>query len=185
MIVKLKRLPSLMVIGSILILYGNTYSEGRREEMKTLIFGKEISGETVHDDNAKKFVVPAGLKFEILGEPKVSKDKIMMEGVLINRQAKSYKIYVFPESGYHPFSFTFIPNENVKRKTVSPPLPQQVPPPPMKIMVPAMSQILFKYSLDLSYYDYSDSPLVVIEWSFYYWNEPRPHGEFKITLPKR
>jgi hypothetical protein len=168
-----------------MILSCYSYSKERRKDMKTLIFGKEISGETVHDVSAKKFVVPAGLKFEVLGKPKISNNKIEMDGVLINQQSKGCEIFVFPESGYYPFSFTLIQNENIKVKTVHPPLPQQAPPPPMKIVVPAMSQIIFKYSLDLSYYDYSGSPSVVIEWSFYYWNEPRPHGEFKITLPKR
>ncbi len=85
----------------------------------------------------------------------------------------------FPYGGTNPFSISF--SSDLVKHTESSYPPE--PPLPMKMVIPANSRVIFTGNIPLSYYNWSGTPKVKVNWQFFYYEEPYPKGIFTITLP--
>ncbi len=152
----------------------------------SLNFGTDLKGESTYDYSlAEKFKPSSDIRIEVDSNIERSPQQIILVARLFNRSHREQEIIVFPVNGRNPFYAELQPSEQLKPllpKNGEIPLPTQIPPPPMKIKMPAKSIVLFRSTIDLSKWQYSDEIVAKIKWSFNFWNEPKPQGILKIKL---
>lgn len=133
-------------------------------------------------DDWNSFVVPQSLTFEISPTVEVKENLIISSGKLINSTQKDVKIKTY---GF-PLVLDIVEDSNIKKNPyVGPPMPPQVPLPPLGITVPKMTQIIFDGRVYLGDYNYVGSPTAEVAWSFKYWSKPIPKGRMRVVLPYR
>lgn len=153
--------------------------------MNTREFSYKDLGRQIPYEEANKFHRPQDLKFEIIDSVKSESLKLVLWGRLINATNKNITIIVFPVGRDNPFYFTFLPDKKIMAKAAQgPPLPQQVPPPPTEVIIPALTKMEFSYEINLDNYNYEGAAKVKVEWTFHYWNDPLK-GVLKVVLPIR
>lgn len=147
-------------------------------------FDKDL-GRQVSYEEANKFQRPEDLKFEVDDSVKMESSKLFMQGHLINSTPKNIAIIVFPVGAVNPFYLKFLANNKIIEKTPEgPPLPQQVPPPPREIIIPALTKMEFSSEINLENFNYKGTPTVKVEWSFHYWQDALK-GVLAVVLPAR
>jgi hypothetical protein len=127
-------------------------------------------------DRARAWRAPPGLRFELLGEPRVTATSLELEGELINDRAEETEVIVFP-------AFLALTPRGLERRPRMPPAPPPVPPPPMRFVLQPRERIPFRTALLWSDYVCTSGQEVEVEWSFTYWNEPLPRGTFRVRVP--
>jgi hypothetical protein len=145
------------------------------------------SWESYDMEAARASIVPAEVSFRVDGPP-VRKwlHRVILRGLLENAGRTPIAITVF--SGGHgaagPFGFFVEPAISCARRKPhppGPPLPMQAPPPPLVIELPARTAVRVWNDVQLAEYDWIPNVPREIEWSFHFWNEPRPSG--KVSIP--
>lgn len=152
-----------------------------------LKFGTDLKGESIYDYSvAKSFQPSRDLHFEVDKQPKVSGQQIVLTARLSNHGGREETLIVFPIHNSNPFHADLIKSEQLSPKALSstgPSLPPSVPPPPMKILLPPNSTAVFTTAIDLARWQYAATPRAQIQWTFHYWNEPKPRGTLGLQLP--
>jgi len=154
-------------------------------EKNMLPFSDKDLGRHVPYDEANKFQRPQDLKFEVNDPVKKESSKLLLQGHLINLTQNDITIIVFPVGGVNPFYFTFLPDTKIVEKQFEgPPQPQQVPPPPRELIIPALTKMEFSSEINLENFNYEGAPTVKVEWTFHYWQDPLK-GVISVVLPAR
>jgi hypothetical protein len=124
--------------------------------------------------------VPEGVTFQLEGGLRVDADRVRLQGWLQNASAEAQEITVFPAG---PDGFVLQPSTGAatKRPAAGPPMPPPVPPPPLILTLPPRSRLRIETMLFLAEWDWQPGAPRTVDWSFLFWNEPRPHGT--LTLP--
>jgi len=138
-------------------------------------------------------LTPPELTFAIEGEPTVEHGSLVVRGVLRNTSDREVEAIIFPSGNgvaLHAQLRTgteveFWRTDDPERPKDLPILPPPAPPPPMAIAVPPHAEVGFTAREDLSRYKYRGAPRVLVDWTFLFWNEPKPHGSLEVRLPKR
>jgi hypothetical protein len=129
---------------------------------------------------ARASSVPAKVSFRI--DPPASKGvgpwkTVVLTGLLENSGSTLAKITVFPVGplGFHAQP---APRSGQRKPPApgTPPLPMQAPPPPMIIELPAMTAVRLTTDVPLADYDWTPGAPRQIEWTYQFWNEPKPRG---------
>ena len=139
---------------------------------------------------ARASTVPPEVSFRLDGPP--VKDglwkwqRLILSGLLENAGSTPVRVTIF--SGGHgaegPFGFFVEPASSCaqrKPRPPGPPLPMQAPPPPLVIESPARTAVRVSNYVLLDEYEWSSGLPREIEWSFQFWNEPRPKG--RVSIP--
>jgi hypothetical protein len=129
---------------------------------------------------ARAWSLPAGVTFEFEGAKTLENDRIVVSGWLINRSGEAQTIVIFP-IGY--FGLVALPAPGVAEKlpVPGPPMPPPTPLPPMSLTMPGKSQLLLENTMVISTWRWNANKQREIEWSFQFWNEPKPNG--RILVP--
>ncbi len=124
--------------------------------------------------------VPDGVSFQLEGGLRVEADRVRLQGWLQNATATAQDVTVFPAG---PDGFVLQPAAGAatKRPVAGPPMPPPVPPPPLVLTLPPKSRLRIEAMLSLADWDWKPGAPRSLDWSFLFWNEPRPHGT--LTLP--
>ena len=135
---------------------------------------------------ARASTVPPTVSFRLDGPP-VGKGlgpwkRVTLNGLLENSGTAAVTVTVFPAG---PLGFYAEPSHtSAQRKPLPPgmpPLPMQAPPPPLIIELPARTAVRVTTDVALDDYDWAPGVPREIEWSFLFWNEPKPKG--KVSVP--
>ena len=143
-------------------------------------------------DRALAWVVPPALEFRVSGPPTVLPGGVELNGVLANASDQELLVIGLPV-GTGPFfvevrqgnGVGFWTADDPARPKFLPPRPAAAPPPPMEFLIPPRSEIVFVGVADLTHLKYQGPLEVQLDWSFLFWNEPKPRGAVKVTLPAR
>jgi hypothetical protein len=124
---------------------------------------------------------PAGVSFRLDGPPEREGQTVTVRGLLVNAGRTAVTITVFPAG---PLGFYLdAAYGSGKRKPLppgQPPLPMQAPPPPLLIELPPKTAVrVFNYVL-LDDFDWTPGVQREIEWSYEFWNEPKPTGRVRV-----
>ena len=107
---------------------------------------------------------------------------MILNGLLENSGPAPVTVTVFPAG---PLGFYAEPaHASAQRKPLppgTPPLPMQAPPPPLIIELPGRTAVRVTTDVALDDYDWTPGAPREIEWSFLFWNEPKPKG--KVSVP--
>lgn len=120
-------------------------------------------------------------------ETRIEGDKIVASLVIENKTTSPLRIAVYPYGGSLPYGGTtpltlgFKPNSAIHYKgELFPP----TPPLPIIITFPAHTKISFSTKLDLTEWEWQETPKVALVWSFHFYNAPALGDSFLIQLPK-
>jgi len=154
------------------------------KEMQEVIFTRELLGRMVSMEEANKSVTPKNLTFIIDKKAIVENNRITLSGKLINNSGRDEKIIIFPVNMVNPFYVNFVfKQEGIKKNPHKGPFLPPVPPPPMQMIIPKYSEMVFSDWINLNKWEYPSGKKALIKWSFHFWNEPKPQGTFEVTLP--
>lgn len=153
-------------------------------QMKVLRYPSQVETRAVSRKAAMAFKVPKALRFEV-SAVKTRAGKIEMQGYLINPSRRALEVIVFPVHSAYPFFLEFAPTAGLGRAPSKGPPRPPVPPRPVAFSVPAGAKIVFSHAIDLRDYRYKGRPKSVLRWKLYFWNEPKPSGSLRITLPRQ
>ena len=157
-------------------------------DTQTFLFPKQVESQQIKDKiTADKYITPSKLVFLVNKNPFFLKNKLVIESCLEN-VGEEFILIVnpygdeFPFGGTNPFLISFSrSNEHIHYMgQLYPP----APPLPIEIIVPSKSKIIFVAEIPLDLYSWIGIPEVVLDWAFYYYNEPYPKGSINIKLPK-
>ncbi len=137
-------------------------------------------------DAARASTVPPTVSFRLDGPPVIHGlgpwKRVTLNGLLENSGAAPVTVTVFPAG---PLGFYAEPaRTSAQRKPPppgTPPLPMQAPPPPLLVVLPARTAVRVTTDVALDEYDWIPGAPREIEWSFLFWNEPKPKG--KVGVP--
>lgn len=161
-----------------------------KDPMKTLDFPRDVKKRIDRDmAAAKASTTPERLTFSLEGEPRLEGTLVLLKGVLENPTDADVSVVVFPVVDWaSPFYVRLLTDAHVAFRPLGPddPPPQPpAPPPPMRLEVPARSRVVFDGFEDLSRYTWTGTPEVAFEWTFLFWNAPKPAGKFTFRLPAK
>jgi len=129
---------------------------------------------------ARAWKFPEGVGFEFEGAKIIDGDRIIVSGSLINRSVEAQTVAIFP-IGY--FGLVALPASGVAEKLPSqgPPMPPPAPLTPMALTLLGQSRLRLENSMVLDSWHWNPDKAREIEWSFQFWNEPKPSG--KVFIP--
>jgi hypothetical protein len=128
--------------------------------------------------------VPSAVSFRLEGLPVMAGlllwQRVVLTGLLENAGETPVTVTVFATG---PLGFHAEPaNTSARRKppigALSPPM--QAPPPPLIIELPPMTAIRVTTDVLVNEYDWTPGAPREIDWSFLFWNEPRPKGRVGV-----
>jgi hypothetical protein len=151
--------------------------------MRTVEPSAVSAHESFDMEAARRAVVPAGVSFRIDGDAVVEGEYVRARGLLANATEVAQQVVVFPAG---PFGFYVAPAPGAARARPpppgTPPMPPPVPPPPLVIELPARTQVKLSSGFSLSGYEWIGPEPHALEWSFLFWNEPKPRG--RLAIPR-
>ena len=130
---------------------------------------------------ARAWKLPALVSFELddnNGKPVIERGYIRLSGWLINASDAPQRIVIFP-IGSDGFVLQSV--NGVPKQRSGPPLPPPAPLPPMSLVLPPQSRFHVETTFNLSEWEWDIGKPHEMEWSFQFWNEPKPHGRFLIA----
>jgi hypothetical protein len=127
-------------------------------------------------------VVPAGVSFHVDSPPVRHNGRIELTGYLENRGSATQAVVIFP-TGANGFFLDLAPGQGTPRppEPGAPPRPPPVPPPPRVVDLPAHTRVRMVAALDPAEYVIPASPRLLLDWSFQFWNEPKPRGRVSVA----
>ena len=136
---------------------------------------------------ARASIVPAGVSFRIDGAPVLRGRYVRLTGLLLNATAVGQEVVVFPAG---PLGFYVGPaSEQLGPKPPPPPgtflPPPPVPPPPLVLELPPMTQVRISSEFAPDDYVWLGPAPRELEWSFLFWNEPKPRGRLPVPVDLR
>jgi hypothetical protein len=161
-------------------------ADAKHEAGIRVIDASAIKSSSSYDmEAARASTVPPTVSFRLDGPP-VGKGlgpwkRVILNGLLENSGPAPLTVTVFPAG---PLGFYAEPTHSSaqrKPRPPGPPLPMQAPPPPLIIELPARTAVRVTTDVALDEYDWTPGAPREIEWSFLFWNEPKPKG--KVTVP--
>jgi len=162
--------------------------------MKTLRYPQDVrTTRAVSNERAYASAVPPELSFAFGGLVVAGPDSVEVSGRLTHPLPRESVVVVFPAPGTGPFYARFVaqpgfdwyrPDDPERPKDLPPPQPP-VPPPPVELVLPPECVVVFTTVLRLKPMKYAGAPEVEVEWSFLFWNEPKPKGRLSVRLPPR
>jgi len=123
---------------------------------------------------------PPDVSFRLAGGPELRGQLIALAGDLENSAGAPREIFLFPVAA---FGFLLEAAAPLPRKPGGPPLPPPVPPPPLAVTLPARTRVRLTARLDLSPFVLPAAKELELRWQLLLWNEPRPGGILRVTLP--
>jgi hypothetical protein len=140
------------------------------------------SSQSYDMEAARASTVPPTVSFRLDGPPVKNGLSVVLNGLLENSGPVRVAVTVFPAG---PLGFYAEPTHtSAQRKPPppgTPPLPMQAPPPPLIIELPARTAVRVTTEVALDDYDWKPGLPREIEWSFLFWNDPKPKG--KVSVP--
>jgi hypothetical protein len=135
--------------------------------------------ERVDMGTARAWKLPEDVAFEFEGWKALDGDRIVVSGWLTNRSAEPQTVVIFP-IGY--FGLVALPAPGVAEKlpVPGPPMPPPAPLPPMSLILFGHSKLHLENNMALNSWRWNPDKAREIEWSFQFWNEPKPSGKFLI-----
>lgn len=149
------------------------------------LFPQDVAPEVIPIEEALKWRAPPDLLFSV-AEAWVAQGHVWATGILQNPTASPVVVVYFPTGFANPLTIE-VEGEGIARRPVQrsgPPVPPR-PPPPARVSIAPFGTVLFTPERKLSEYDYKGAPAATVRWQFHYWNDPRPAGEWPVTLPPR
>jgi hypothetical protein len=133
---------------------------------------------------AEALIVPPTVSFRV-DEPAVNDGRVVtVRGLLENAGHAMVAVTVFTHGHGAAGNFGFIvaPAGSCARPKprLGPPVPP-APPPPLVIELPARTAVRVWNQVVLEAYEWVPGAAIVLEWTFWFWYEPRPHGT--VTVP--
>jgi hypothetical protein len=128
---------------------------------------------------AELLVVPPEVSFRIDGPPVRDAQQLTVRGLLDNagRAAVAVTVFTHGHAADGNFGFFVAPAAScARRKMRSGPLPPAAPPPPLVIELPARTAVRVWNVVVLDDFDWAPGTAITLEWTYWFWNEPRPHG---------
>ena len=91
-------------------------------------------------------------------------------------------VVIFP-TGANGFVLDLAPGQGTRRPPGpgEPPRPPPAPPAPMVVDLPAHTRVRMVAALNPAEYVITAPPPLLLDWSFQFWNEPKPHGRVSIA----
>ena len=126
---------------------------------------------------ARAWKLPEQIDFTIEELPVIEGDYLQVGGWLSNASPAPQRVVVFPVGN---LGFYVNPITGTA-KNLGPLLPMPAPPPPLLLTLPALSRTRLTTTLKLSDWEWDKQKPKEIEWSFLFWNEPKPRG--RMTIP--
>ncbi len=155
---------------------------------KRLSPAKYERGDRIDTEVAVKWQAPATLRFEVASTARLNQDQqFILDGTIINDANAPQQVVVFPVAGPATPSgaFRVIIGSDPRIKIIQsgPPGPPPAPPPPLRFELPACSALPVMGAANLTDLKYTPGISATLEWTYLYWNEPRPSGRVGGTLP--
>lgn len=168
------------------------------EVMKSLNFPKECKFESVNVKDKKdtiaficnaKAAEEKGLKLDVEDQLLVEGKKIKLKATLINSATINLVILAMPYGGEAPYGGTSpfrvsLAKEDEKKITYIGKTYPPKPPAPMKIVIPAKSNVIFMAEFSLEDYLYPKDVDLCFDWAFHYYEEPYVTGKQCVKLTK-
>jgi hypothetical protein len=124
---------------------------------------------------------PAEVGFEIEGV-QVNGDQVLVAGWLFNRSLEPQQVVLFPVG---PLGLVVQPAPGTATRLPprpgEPPRMMPAPPPPEFLVLPAQSRVRVQAGLSLADYSWDAAKPRELEWSYQFWDEPKPRG--RLPLP--
>jgi hypothetical protein len=137
--------------------------------------------ETLLDyERARAWRAPPSLRFSTC-EPKVTRDAIVLPGVLANESVVAVEVVVFPAF----LALRCTDGALVPRPPApgGPPRPPPVPPPPLRFDLPPRERVEYEGRLSLADFTFEHGHVAELEWTFTWWTPPCPTGLVRVVLP--
>ncbi len=155
--------------------------------LRTLEPNAVVTRSSYDMEMARASVVPAGVSFRIDGAPVLRGRYVRLNGLLVNATAAAQKVVIFPAA---PLGFYVAPaSDQIGPKPPPPPgtrlPPPPVPPPPLVIELPPMTQVRIFSEFAPDDYVWLGPEPHELEWSFLFWNEPKPRGRLPVPIVPR
>jgi hypothetical protein len=115
--------------------------------------------------------------FALDGEPERAGERVLLGGWISNASPEPQLVVIFPVGN---IGFLVQPVPGTVSKRLGPPMPPPAPPPPLAVTIPAMSRVKVQSTFYLTDWEWKTDVPREIEWSFQFWNDPKPHGRFMI-----
>jgi len=125
---------------------------------------------------ARAWKLPEQVSFAVEELPVTKGDSLEVGGWLSNASLESQLVVIFPVG---TLGFYVKPINGVS-KSLGPLLPMPAPPPPLLLTLPAHSRVHLATTLKLSDWEWDAREPRKVEWSFLFWNEPKPSGRIMI-----
>jgi hypothetical protein len=142
-------------------------------------------------DAAGASAVPPTVSFRLVGSPVTEGGRVTLHGLLENAGGSPVTLTISSGDSYGghgaagPFGLFVQPApgcaQHKPRPAGEPLLPQQVPPPPLVIELPARTAVRVWRSIVLDDFDWVPGVPREIEWSYEFWTGPKPKG--RVRLP--
>jgi hypothetical protein len=123
---------------------------------------------------------PPEVSFRVAGPPQLRGQLVTLAGDLENSAEAPREVFLFPVAA---FGFLLEPTAPLPRKPGGPPLPPPVPPLPLAVTLPPRARVRVTALLDLSPFVLPAAKELELRWQLLFWNEPRPGGILRVTLP--
>lgn len=154
----------------------------RDSTLRTAEFA-ELHAHTSYDmEAARAWKRPATLTFELEGGATFKDGYLYVAGYLVNRAPQPQPAILFPVGAMgltlQPYPGTA---NRLPPKPGEPPRMMPAPPPPELITVPALSRVRFQTAIPLDEYEWLPGQPRELQWTFQFWDEPKPMG--RLPLP--
>jgi len=137
-------------------------------------------------DAAGTSTIPRGVSVRLDGSPVREGGMVVLHAVLENAGAAPATLTIFADIRYAApsFGFSVEPAPGSGQHRPRPPgeaqPPQQAPPPPLVIELPARAAVRLTSGIVLDAFDWNPGVPRELEWSLAVWNEPRPKGTVRV-----
>lgn len=148
-------------------------------EMKTLTFQKDLlprEARAWEYDKASSLNTNNEVSFKLDGDPQVVAGSVQLTGTITNTSPSKKTIYIVGDKD--TLKVELETNDRVKLRD-----PKKSSPPMFALEIPARTNVKIVGSARLDHYIYEGSPETNVNWTFQFWNPPKPHGHLKMKLP--
>ena len=133
------------------------------------------------DEAAKRYHPSKALLFKPLPPALTTEGVFLLAGTLSNAGDVDERVAVFADETALLVQYTPRPAVQWAPSAIRPP----EPPAAHELLVRAHETVRLEGTLDTRLLVYTGTPKINVEWTLMYWNSPRPHGAWELTLPLR